>query len=424
MVRRSSQSSLTPMIAASVIAGAVGMFFMSMMSSKDTKAIVKQPPPIIKDAPTVQILTTNKPIPIGRKIMRQDLKWRPWPESLLNAEYMTRDEDPKRIDSLVGGIAKLPMTEGEPLVEGKIILPGTRGAMAVLLRKGMRAVSVPISATTSAGGFILPGDYVDILLTMSIIQQNLVTPEIQNNGIRNTVTVRQALLKPYLDLKALADTKRQIQVTEKQNTRNKMIEEAEKYSETEEKANKLMSQIDQEQELLVANSSQLTELFLENVRVLAIDQAVSTESSGSSRGGRRSSRGGGGSDSQTLLGATATLEVTPEQAKLLAWAANTGRLTLSLRSLNDAITTAGGSENMLEQDEQLPKTKTSFALPLERVMKQINAKQEEPEPEEPLPVGAGLELIRNGRISVINNIQSFSPSQSNTNNTGGVNVTR
>jgi pilus assembly protein CpaB len=62
-------------------------------------------------------------------------------------------------------IARAPFIAGEPIREPKLVRADGSGFMAAILPTGMRAVSTEISAETGAGGFILPNDRVDVILT-------------------------------------------------------------------------------------------------------------------------------------------------------------------------------------------------------------------------------------------------------------------
>ena len=389
---------IAPIIAV-VISGGVGFFLVSMINSEKTEA-VQAPEPIIKEAPTVQILVATIDIAIGKKLDFTDLSWRAWPESLLNPQYITQNEKPNDINNLIGGIAKIPMVAGEPIIEGKIVQPGDRGAMAVLLRKGMRAISVPITVTTSAGGFILPGDYVDVIFTTNIIRDNLFTTEYSDAG----ENVRDPILKSYLELRTLSKTRKNTEKDEiiednkksdDGTVKNEIVlidnsdiaknEEKirEKILKSQISENKLMQKIAKEEELLIANGSQISELMLENVKILAIDQKLNKVANADEPQ----------LDAASIIGATATLEVTPEQAKLLAWSAGNGQLTLSLRSV---------SENLSEKDTQelsqkLPLTKTSFAWPIDKILSGAGG-EETIQDNTP-----SLELIRNGNVSVLRN---------------------
>jgi Flp pilus assembly protein CpaB len=363
---------IAPIIAL-VISGGVGFFLLSMINSEETVA-VQAPEVITKEAPTVQILVATIDIGVGKKLDFTDLSWRSWPESLLNPQYITQNEKPDYINNLIGGVARIPMLAGEPIIEGKIIQRGDRGAMALLLRRGMRAISVPITVTTGAGGFILPGDYVDVIFTTNIIRDNLFTTTYTTAG----TNVTDPVLKSYLELRTLSktrknneeknipdnkekavidDSKKAVTDDDKKNNtvplgnktvlidKNNAINEnniekdetkiREDILKRETSENKLMQKIANEEELLIANGSQVSELMLENVKVLAIDQKLDKAANTQSQEQQQQP------EASSIIGATATLEVTPEQAKLLAWSASSGQLTLSLRSV---------SENLSEKD--------------------------------------------------------------------------
>ena len=59
----------------------------------------------------------------------------------------------------------MPVAQGEPIRENKVIIGKRGGYLAAVLPAGIRAVSVDVSPDTAAGGFILPNDHVDVLLT-------------------------------------------------------------------------------------------------------------------------------------------------------------------------------------------------------------------------------------------------------------------
>src|SRR6185436_7641769 len=70
------------------------------------------------------------------------------------------------IEDFIGAITRAPFTAGEPIREAKMIKAnGAAGFMAAILPSGMRAVSTEISPETGAGGFILPNDRVDVILS-------------------------------------------------------------------------------------------------------------------------------------------------------------------------------------------------------------------------------------------------------------------
>jgi len=129
----------------------------------------KEPPPPAP-APVVQIETTDilvakGDINMGQVVSAQDIQWQTWPTSAASSYFVRKKERPNAIDQLTGSIARSPFVAGEPIREAKLIKANGSGFMAALLPSGMRAVSTEISPETGAGGFILPNDRVDVLLT-------------------------------------------------------------------------------------------------------------------------------------------------------------------------------------------------------------------------------------------------------------------
>jgi pilus assembly protein CpaB len=90
------------------------------------------------------------------------LRWQAWPENLLNPVYVTRTSRPDAIDALAGAIIRNRMAAGEPVREENLI-PRHAGYLATVLPPGKRALAVRVSAESTAGGFILPNDRVDVL---------------------------------------------------------------------------------------------------------------------------------------------------------------------------------------------------------------------------------------------------------------------
>lgn len=112
--------------------------------------------------PTVEILAVRQNLPSGGQLKRADLAWLAWPESGMIPEYLRRGE--VEIDALVGAVLRQSMVAGQPLLEGGYALPGDRSFLAAALSPGMRAVTIPVSATSGVGGFVIPGDKVDVIL--------------------------------------------------------------------------------------------------------------------------------------------------------------------------------------------------------------------------------------------------------------------
>lgn len=208
----------------------------------------------VAETPTVssaEVLVANQDITIGTSVGRGMVEWRKWPQTGLSGRFMVRSSNPNAIEQVVQAIARASFFEGEPITEGKLIRPDS-GFMSAILPAGMRAVATNIAADTSAGGFILPNDRVDVIMTR------------QNQNAAGT-----------------------------------------------------------------AGIGYITETVLNNVRILAIDQTIEDQNG-----------------EQVVVGQTATLELSPQQAQILTVAQQIAdRLTLALRSIADSRTSETDAED-------------------------------------------------------------------------------
>jgi pilus assembly protein CpaB len=143
-------------------AGGAAAFLVSGGDEKKPEA----PAPVVQQFPTVDVLIAKADIGMGTAVSAQDFSWQAWPEATTGASYITRKSKPNAAEELAGAITRAPFTAGEPIREGKLIRAnGAAGYMAAILPSGMRAVSTEISPETGAGGFILPNDRVDVILS-------------------------------------------------------------------------------------------------------------------------------------------------------------------------------------------------------------------------------------------------------------------
>lgn len=228
----------------------------------------------VPQTPMTRVLVAKRDLPVGTRLTASDMGWQSWPAASLNPAFITDGSAPKAapettadkaiegasnvaqtviggdrgMDNLIGAVVREPIASGEPMVERKVVKGGEGGYLAVVLQPGMRAVGVPVSVESGAGGFILPGDRVDVIQTREVSLPDGATGD-----------------KP-----------------------------------------------------------RLTEAVVVNVRVLAIDQKTTPDK-----------------DAQAIVGAVATLEVTPEAAEALVEAISRGDLQLALRSYADAGAPSG-----------------------------------------------------------------------------------
>jgi len=115
--------------------------------------------------PTVEVLVAKSDIGLGQPVKPEDLQWQAWPASAAGKNLVNRASRAEAITEISGSIARSPFIAGEPIREQKLVKANGSGFMAAILPTGMRAVSTEISPETGAGGFILPNDRVDVILT-------------------------------------------------------------------------------------------------------------------------------------------------------------------------------------------------------------------------------------------------------------------
>lgn len=148
----------------------MGIFSMALMSGGTAAWLTTSSEPVSADAAQASIaqldhvLVAATDIVPGARIDAAALRWQPWPQEAVSENYITQETKPEGADALIGMAVRSPVLSGEPIHLGKIA-PSDAGLLSVMLPQGMRAVAVRISADTTAGGFILPNDRVDVLYT-------------------------------------------------------------------------------------------------------------------------------------------------------------------------------------------------------------------------------------------------------------------
>lgn len=113
---------------------------------------------------TTDILVASKDIDAGTPVSSADLEWKVWPTAAAGPHFIRKSERPNAIEELSKSYARATIVAGEPIQASRLIKAGQAGYMAAILPSGMRAVSTEIKPETGAGGFIIPGDHVDVIL--------------------------------------------------------------------------------------------------------------------------------------------------------------------------------------------------------------------------------------------------------------------
>jgi pilus assembly protein CpaB len=142
-----------------VVAGGLAAFLMSGNQEPQ-----QAPQPKVVQLETVDVLVAKKDIGTGQILTPEDVQWQQWPAATAS-HFIRRSDKPEAIKEVAGSIARFPLQAGEPLREQRLVRLNGSGFMAAILPSGMRAISTEISPETGAGGFILPNDRVDVILS-------------------------------------------------------------------------------------------------------------------------------------------------------------------------------------------------------------------------------------------------------------------
>jgi len=132
---------------------------------------------------TVDVLVAKTDIGLGQSVKAEDLQWQTWPAATASTTFIKRGDRPDAEKAVAGSIARSPFIAGEPIREQKLVRADGSGFMAAILPTGMRAISTEISPETGAGGFILPNDRVDVILSKREKAPDRSGPDIVNSEI-------------------------------------------------------------------------------------------------------------------------------------------------------------------------------------------------------------------------------------------------
>jgi len=154
--------------AAIILAGGTAYLLNTYLSSQEAEIASKAP-----KTPTTQVLVAKADLPNGTVINDSNTQWLAWPEEALQEAYLvkTRDSNPMTAITKDKHVTRRAISKGDPITMVKLYKADDPGFMRGSLRPGMRAIAVKASAASASGGFILPGDHVDIMLTHNLLRR-------------------------------------------------------------------------------------------------------------------------------------------------------------------------------------------------------------------------------------------------------------
>ena len=151
-------------LGALIVAIGTGLAALSLVNGGDEPAPQAVAQVVAPKGP--QVLVAQRALPVGTILTADSVSFQPWPKELVrDAYYLDGEAD---IASLLGTVVREPVTAGAPLTRGSLVSPKDRGFLAAALGPGMRAITVPVDIKSGVGGFIFPGDRVDVLLSQAV----------------------------------------------------------------------------------------------------------------------------------------------------------------------------------------------------------------------------------------------------------------
>lgn len=151
------------MIGFAVVFGLLAVFIAQIWLNNQASRQVRQEPE--KQLPTQTIVVAKQPLRFGTEVSEAMLKEIPWPADAVPAGAFST------IASVLGAgrrIVLAAIEADEPVLALKMTGPGQRATLSALVRPGMKAVTIRVNDVEGVGGFVLPGDHVDVVLTRTI----------------------------------------------------------------------------------------------------------------------------------------------------------------------------------------------------------------------------------------------------------------
>ena len=166
-----------------VAAGGAALLVRGMLGG-GTPKVEARPAPVI---PMSEVLVASSNLQPGQQLTADQVRWEKWPTASVASAFITHQAAGSEEAAVKGAVVRAPIVAGQPIANSAIVHGESSGFMAAILTPGMRAVSITIATDSGAGGFILPNDRVDVLLTRKFSQTD--PPLVVSNTILSNVRV-------------------------------------------------------------------------------------------------------------------------------------------------------------------------------------------------------------------------------------------
>ncbi len=147
-----------------LLAGGLAAYFFVATTNTPPQQVATPGPVQIVQERKAKILVAKTQIGVGQRLSEATIEWQDWPELAVRPEYITDAAVPDALTQMDGAVARFEFFPGEPIMQVKLV-HSDQGYLSAVLPKGMRAIPVQVSAASASGGYILPNDRVDVVLS-------------------------------------------------------------------------------------------------------------------------------------------------------------------------------------------------------------------------------------------------------------------
>jgi len=159
------RASTVVMIGFAVVFGLLAVFIAQIWLNNQANQRVRTIESSTKPLATQTIVVAKQPLRFGTELSAAMLEEVAWPSKAMPAGAFAKISD---VLSPGRRVVLAAIERNEPVLALKITGPGQRATLSALVKPGMKAVTIRVNDVEGVGGFVLPGDHVDVVLTRQI----------------------------------------------------------------------------------------------------------------------------------------------------------------------------------------------------------------------------------------------------------------
>jgi len=166
------RSSTIIMIVFAVLFGLIAVFLAQSWLHSQAEARARSMQANQKPVASQMIVVAAKPLRYGHQLSAESMREIAWPQGVLPQGAFSSINDVLKDGNRIVLTAIEP---NEPVLTVKITGPGQRATLSSLVQPGFKAVTIRVNDVDGVGGFVLPGDRVDVALTRNVDKENAST---------------------------------------------------------------------------------------------------------------------------------------------------------------------------------------------------------------------------------------------------------